>query len=67
MSEVAGPGLPTQENCQTDLRALFQGAVRVALEVVLEEEIREMVGAKKWERQAQRVDSHNGTYLRSCP
>ena len=23
-----------------------------------------MVGAKKWERQAQRVDSRNGTYLR---
>jgi len=36
----------------------------VALEVVLEEEIREMVGAKKWERQAQRLDSRNGTYLR---
>ncbi len=64
MSEVAGLELPTQENCRTDLRALFQGAVRVALEVVLEEEIREMVGAKKWERQAQRVDSRNGTYLR---
>jgi transposase-like protein len=36
----------------------------VALEVVLEEEIREMVGARKWERQAQRVDRRNGTYLR---
>ncbi len=36
----------------------------MALEVVLEEEIREMVGAKKWERQAQRLDSRNGTYLR---
>jgi hypothetical protein len=43
---------------------LFRGEVRVALEVALEDELREMVGAKKWERQAQRVDSRNGTYLR---
>ena len=64
MNEVAELELPTQENFRTDLRVLFQGAVRVALEVVLEEEIREMVGAKKWERQAQRLDSRNGTYLR---
>ena len=64
MNEVAELELPTQENFRTDLRTLFQGAVRVALEVVLEDEIREMVGAKKWERQAQRVDSRNGTYLR---
>ena len=64
MDEVAQLELPTQENFRTDLRSLFQGAVRVALEVVLEEEIREMVGAKKWQRQAQRVDSRNGTYLR---
>ena len=64
MNEVAELELPTQENFRADLRSLFQGAVRVALEVVLEDEIREMVGAKKWERQAQRVDSRNGTYLR---
>jgi transposase-like protein len=64
VDEVAQLELPTQENFRTDLRSLFQGAVRVALEVVLEEEIREMVGAKKWQRQAQRVDSRNGTYLR---
>ncbi len=64
MSEVAELELLTQENFRTDLRALFQGAVRVALEVALEEELREMVGARKWERQAQRVDSRNGTYLR---
>lgn len=64
MNEVAELELPTQENFRTDLRTLFQGAIRVALEVVLEDEIREMVGARKWERQAQRVDSRNGTYLR---
>ena len=64
MNEVAELELPTQENFRTDLRTLFRGAVRVALEVALEDELREMVGAKKWERQAQRVDSRNGTYLR---
>lgn len=64
MNEVAELELPTQENFRTDLRALCQGAIRVALEIVLEEEMRALVGAKKWERQAQRVDSRNGTYLR---
>jgi putative transposase len=64
VNEVAELELPTQENFHTDLRTLCQGAIRVALEVVLEEEIRALVGAKKWERQAQRVDSRNGTYLR---
>jgi transposase-like protein len=64
VNEVAELELPTQENFRTDLRTLFQGAIRVALEVVLEDEIRQMVGARKWERQAQRVDSRNGTYLR---
>ena len=64
MTEVAELELPTQENVHTDLRTLFQGAIRVALEVVLEEEIQALVGARKWARQAQRVDSRNGTYLR---
>ena len=43
---------------------IFQGAVRVALEVVFEEELREMVGARRWERLGQRLDRRNGTYLR---
>lgn len=64
MNEVAELELPTQENFQTDLRAIFQGAIRVSLELILEEEIREMVGARRFERAAQRVDHRNGTYLR---
>jgi transposase-like protein len=64
VNEVAELELPTQENFRTDLRTLCRGAIRVALEVVLEEEIQALVGAKKWQRQAQRVDSRNGTYLR---
>jgi len=64
MNEVAELELPTQENIRTDLRSVFQGTIRVVLERILEEEIRSMVGAKKWERQAQRVGSRNGTNLR---
>jgi transposase-like protein len=64
MNEVAEVELPTQENIRTDLRSLFQGAIRVAIQVVLEEEMRTLVGAKKWERLAQRVDRRNGTYMR---
>jgi transposase-like protein len=64
MNEVAELELPTQEIVHADLRTLCRGAIRVALEVVLEEEIQDLVGARKWARQAQRVDSRNGTYLR---
>jgi len=64
VNEVAELELPTQENFRTDLRTLCQGAILLAMEVVLEEEMRTLVGAKKWERQAHRVDSRNGTYLR---
>jgi len=64
VNEVADLELPTQENVWTDLRSVFQGAIRVVLEVILEEELREMVGAGRWERYGQRVDRRNGTYLR---
>jgi len=64
MNEVAELELPTQENFRTDLRTLCQGAILLAMEVVLEEEMRTLVGAKKWERLAQRVDRRNGTYMR---
>jgi transposase-like protein len=64
MDEGDDVELPTQENIQTDLRSVLQGAIRVVLEMMLEEELREMVGAGRWERFGQRVDSRNGTYLR---
>lgn len=64
MDEVAELELPTQENFHTDLRSIFQGAIRVALELILEEEVRELVGARRFERSALRVDHRNGTYLR---
>lgn len=49
---------------QFDLRALFRGAVKAALEIVLEEELRELIGAGRYARSAGRVDSRNGSYMR---
>jgi len=54
----------TQEGLRTDLRSLFQGAIRLVLEQVLQEEVREMIGARRFERLGQRKDVRNGTYLR---
>ena len=53
-----------EETVQTDLRELFRGAVKATLELVLEETVKEIVGAKKWERTKSRVDAHNGSYMR---
>lgn len=47
-----------------DLGELFRGAVRSALELVLEEELIRIVGAGRWARSRQRKDSRNGSYLR---
>jgi len=65
MDEVADVELETQENVQTDLRSVFQGAVKLALETVLQEVVRDLVGAHRWQRLASRKDLRNGTYLRS--
>ena len=47
-----------------DLSELFRGAVRAALELVLEEEIQRIIGAARYARAKDRVDSRNGSYLR---
>lgn len=54
----------TQEELRADLRTLFQGAIRLVLENALQEEVRELVGARRFERLGQRKDVRNGTYLR---
>ena len=41
----------------------FQGAIRLTLEMVLEEELKAMVGARRFERVGSRKDIGNGTYL----
>jgi transposase-like protein len=43
---------------------LFQGAIRLVIENALQEEVRELVGARRFERLSQRKDVRNGTYLR---
>ncbi len=65
MNEVADLELPTQENVHADLRSVFQGAVKLALETVLDEVVRDLIGARRWQRLASRKDVRNGTYLRS--
>ena len=49
---------------QSDLLSIFQGAIKMTLESLLEEEVRKMVGAPRWARMAHRKDFRNGTYLR---
>jgi putative transposase len=50
VEESAAIGNGTQEELRLDLRALFQGAIRVVIENVLQEEVRELVGARRFER-----------------
>ena len=50
MNEVADLELPTQENVRADLRSVFQGAVKLALETVLDEVVRDLIGAHRWQR-----------------
>lgn len=53
-----------EETRRFDLGSLFRGAVKVALELVLEEELREIVGAGRYARSAARVDQRNGSFMR---
>lgn len=55
---------PTQSAIRGDLLGLFRGAIAVVLEVLLEQEVREMVGARRYERMGSRKDHLNGTYMR---
>ena len=53
-----------QDEMRDDLSALFRGAIRVTLEMLLEEELKAMVGARRFERIGSRKDHRNGTYVR---
>lgn len=64
MEKITGIEPITQDELRTDLKSLFQGAIRLTLEMVLEEELKAMVGARRFERVASRKDRRNGTYLR---
>jgi transposase-like protein len=55
---------PTQDELSWDIAGLFRGAIRLVLECVLQEEVKELVGARRYERLSSRKDHLNGTYLR---
>ena len=56
MQEIVEIGRATQDELRDDLRELFQGAIRLTLEMVLEEELKAMVGARRFERVGSRKD-----------
>jgi transposase-like protein len=64
MQEVVEFARVAQDEMRQDLSALFRGAIRLTLEMVLEEELKAMVGARRFERVGSRKDHRNGTYLR---
>jgi len=64
MQESVEIARATQDELREDLNALFRGAIRLTLELVLEEELKAMVGARRFERVGSRKDYRNGTYLR---
>lgn len=64
MLDVVETRRATQDELRDDLSALFRGAIRLTLEMVLEEELKAMVGARRFERVGSRKDHRNGTYLR---
>lgn len=64
VTESAAFSRPAQAEIQTDLEGLFRGAVQVVLESVLNEAVRDLVGARRYERLSSRKDTLNGTYLR---
>lgn len=64
MQDVVKMGRVAQAELRDDLSALFRGSIRLMLEMVLEEELKAMVGARRFERVGSRKDHRNGTYLR---
>lgn len=64
MTQSAAFSRPAQADIQTDLGELFRGAVQVVLETALNEAVRDLVGARRYERLSSRKDTLNGAYLR---
>ena len=57
MEKIIEAERPRKEELLQDLKSLFQGAIRVTLEMVLDQELKAMVGARRFER----VGSRNET------
>ena len=64
MEDSAAFRRPAQDELSWDIAGLFRGAIRLVLECVLQEEVKELVGARRYERLSSRKDHLNGTYLR---
>ena len=64
MEKIIVPDPATQDELRQDLTALFRGAIRLTIEMMLEEELKAMVGARRFERVGSRIGHRNGTYLR---
>ena len=60
---VDGIGIE-QGDIRSDLQAMLRGAVRASLEIVLEEELKDLVGADWYARVNGRKDYRNGRYVR---
>ena len=56
MEEIAQFAAAAQEEIRHDVGWLFRGAIRVILECLLEQEVKEMVGARRYERLGSRKD-----------
>ncbi len=52
------------EEIRTDLTEVFRGTIRATLELMLEEEMKNLVGSKRYERAAERKGYRNGSYHR---
>ena len=64
MADVADLRPLTQEEVAEDLRAHFRMAIRTAIQVLLEEQLVELIGADRYERLAGRKGHRNGSYSR---
>jgi putative transposase len=63
-SEQASPSLPEQHTFQEHLRALTRDAVRVVIEEVMREELKQFLGAAWGECTPERKGYRNGSYTR---
>ena len=64
MGQVVDFQKSSQEQIQTDLGEVFRGAIRMSLEMLLEEEVKALVGVERYGRDSSRRGYRNGTYLR---
>jgi putative transposase len=64
MQEQTAPALPDQQTFQQYLRELARGAIRVALEGVMREELDALIGVRWGESSPKRKGYRNGSYRR---